>query len=119
MGALSQMDKEGLLEDLLIEVRQLRSEKETLKEMLENEMDTNEALNDKNIALKGQIREMQHQAKVRAHPSTMRHLQSLIDQKNVAIEELKNGIELALRLIPEDRVRRMHIPGLEALVRAY
>lgn len=106
---------EDKLSEYITVCRQHEHEIHELRKDLNHEMDVSERLQDLNIALKGKIKEMSRVAKVRVHPSSMEVLQRLIDEKTVAINTLREALHLAIRLIPEDRYRRMHIPGLQKI----
>lgn len=106
---------ENKLTEYIDTCRKLEGEIADLRNDLDNEMGVSEKLLDLNIELKGKIREMQRLAKVRVHPSSMEALQKALNEKCVAVNQLREALKLAIRLIPEDRYRRMHIPGLQKI----
>jgi len=106
---------ENKLADYVDLCRKLQDEIHEMRKDLNHEMGVSEKLNDLNIELKGKIKEMNRLAKVRVHPSSMEALQRALDEKCVAVNTLREALKLAIRLVPEDRYRRMHLPGLRKI----
>jgi predicted RNase H-like nuclease (RuvC/YqgF family) len=119
MEQLSATDKDRILSQKFVEVERLEAEIKRLKESLEHEMDVNEMLNDLNMDLKGQVREMRQVMKVRAHPSSMRALQEKVEEKEQAIQTLKQTLEMAYRLLPDDRVRAPYLASINKIIQRY
>jgi hypothetical protein len=68
-------------------------------------MDANEHLSGLNVELKGRLREVGQEMKVRIHPSSLKNLQRLNAEKQQKINQLRDAIDMALKIIPDDRVR--------------
>lgn len=118
--AQSAMDIESLraiLADKFIQIERMEKEVAELKGHLKNEMDVNAYLNDLNVELKGRLREAGQLMKVRVHPSSMKSLQDLVAEKQEKINTLRQTLEMAIKLIPDDRVRAPHLASIKEVYR--
>lgn len=83
-----------------------------LEQELKHEMETNDSLNDKNIVLKGKIRELKQLMKVRVLPVTVQHLSRKIQDNEDKIEKLREALFFAINLVPDSRLNKIHKDGL-------